>query len=121
MVRVEICFLALMSYTHAAVVCRSPVMSYLGAACFSAAELSALSLSYIYMYTNKTSPTHKQVSLIQLSKPPFFNSATLQVEDVQRKLTRLRTGLRFHSLENKKQRNLFNWLARDNVARDGEI
>jgi len=39
------------------------------------------------------------------------NGATLRVEDVQRQLSRLRTGLRFHSLENRKQSNLFNWLA----------
>jgi len=36
------------------------------------------------------------------------NDTTLQVEDVRRQLTRLRTGL---CLENKKTRNLFNWLA----------
>jgi len=48
------------------------------------------------------------------------NGATLQVEDVQCQLTRLRTGLCFHSLENKKQSNLFSWLASeqsDNVDR----
>ena len=61
------------------------------------------------------------------TKPPT-NSATLRVEDVQRQLSRLRTGLRFHNPENRKQSNLFNWLAsgqpdsdRDKVERDGEI
>jgi hypothetical protein len=41
------------------------------------------------------------------------NGATLQVEDVQYQLVRLRTALCFYSQENKKQSNLLTWLVAD--------